>query len=239
MAKRTFSREIRPSFSPFDYIGRLFEEENWFLRKVLTYLIDDGLHECRRVCREWNAVCNTLPVKLRQMPPEHLSKVLATFPDAVEANAVEVSYSGAFPSDHLGIARQLAGMSSLKHLGRLSYATDQMSAGVEVYHTETFTRLQSLAVYLNTASYENFRNLLLNLTGLERLDVEVGWKVDPKSWTPFTELKGLRELNVSDRLLENGSGQIMFPSTTLTKLTVNPWPLRNMSTAKLLAVWFT
>ena len=233
MANETVSGEIRPSFSPFDYIGRLFEEENWFLRKVLTYLIDDGLHECRRVCREWNAVCNTLPVKLRQMPPEHLSKVLATFP-----NAVEVSCAGAFPSDDLAIARQLAGMSSLKHLNLLKYATDPMSAGVEIYHTETLTRLQSLGVYLDTASFENFRNAFPYLTGLRKLGV-VGMDIpygDLPSSTPFEELNELHELTLSSGSLKNGSNQIMFPAPALTKLTVNVEIFTNMSVPELLAV---
>ena len=233
MAKQTVSGETRPSSSPFDYIGRLFEEDNWFLRKVLTYLIDDGLHECRRVCREWNNACNTLPVKLQQVPREHLSKVLATFP-----NAVEVSCAGAFSSDDLGIARKLAGMSSLKHLDRLRYATDQMSAGVEVHHTETYTRLQSLAVSLQTASFENFRNAFPYLTGLRKLDVN-GMDIpygDLPSWTPFEELNELRELTLFGGSLKNGSNQIMFPAPALTKLTVNVEVFTNMSVPELLSV---
>ena len=232
MSKRTLSGEIRRRGRPPNLIGRLLEED-WFLRKVLGHLIDDGLQECRRVCREWNTLCNTLPVKLRRVPREHLSKVLATFP-----NAVEVSYSGAFPSDDLGIARQLAGMSSLKHLDLLDCVTDGTRDDVLRLHAAMYTRLQSLGVCLRAASCENLHNALPHLTGLTKLTVRTTGKpdVNPRSWTPFTELKGLRELTVPCNLLRNGSDQILFPSTAMTKLTALPEFSIRMFAPKLLAV---
>ena len=168
------------------------------------------------MCREWNAVCNTLPVKLRDVPSEHLRSVLATFP-----NAVEVSCTPCFPPNDLDIARQLAGISSLKHLDRLDYS-DQHNDDLRFIHPETYTRLRSLRVYLKTKSCENFRNALSYLTGLYKLEVLLPeYFYHPSSWTPFTELKRLRELSLSSRLLKNSSNQIMFPSTSLTKLTVH------------------
>ena len=215
MAKRTLSGEIRPRSNPLNHIGRLLSED-WFLPKVLSYLVDDGLHECRSVCRKWNAVCKTLPVKLRDVPSEQLRVVLATFP-----NAVEVSCTPCFPPNDLDIARQLAGISSLKHLDRLDYS-DQHNDDLRFIHPETYTRLQSLGVYLKTESCENFRNALSYLTGLYKLEVLLPEHFYfPSSWTPFTELKRLRELGLSSRLLKNRSNQIMFPSTALTKLTVD------------------
>ena len=234
MAKRTFSGEIRPHRSSPKNIGSLFEDQEWVLEKVLHYLIDDGgLHECRRVSRKWNAVCNTLPVKLRRVPRQHLHKVLATFP-----NAVEVSCTPRFSSNDFDVARQLAGMSSLEHLEQLGYFTDRIHTSVEINHRETFNRLQSLGVYLKTASCENFRNALQHLTGLRKLNLEVSVRpsADPRSWRPFTELEGLRELALSARLLKNGSNQILFPSSALTKLTINTGLPINMSVPELLTV---
>ena len=218
MAEQNSSGDIRQRSRHPNCLGHLFSE-NWFLlRKVLSCLIDDGLHECRRVCREWNSVCKTLPVKLRQVPPEHLSKVLATFP-----NAVEVSSNPCFPPNDRDVARRLAGMSSLKHLERLGYSDAERSNDLQLMNAEMYTRLQSLGVYfISTALCENFRNALPYLTGLRRLDVEVtdAQDVDPTLWSPFTELEGLRELKLPCSFLKNGSNQILFPSTALTKLTV-------------------
>ena len=233
MAKRTFSGETRPRRSSPKNIGTLLKDE-CFLEKVLHYLIDDGgLHECRRVCRKWNAACKALPVKLRRVPRQDLHKVLATFP-----NAVEVSCTPRFPSDDLDVARQLAGMSSLENLDRLEYSTDGIYTNVEINHEETYNRLQSLGVFLNPASCESFRNALPHLTRLKKLNVEVSLRpgVDPRSWNPFTELEGLRELALSARLLKNGSNQILFPSSALTKLTVNTGYPIDMSAPELLTV---
>ena len=232
MAKRTFSGETRPRSSPPNDVGSLLEQD-WFLREVLSRLIDDNFHECRRVCRKWNAVWKTLPVKLRHVRRQHLSKVLATFP-----NVVEVSCTPRFPSRHLGLARQLAGMSSLRHLDRLGYFSDGTRTEVQRIHMETYNRLQSLGVYLNTASCEDFRNALPHLTGLRELDVDVTWyqDIDPTSWDPFTELSGLRELTLSGRLLKNASHQNLFPSTALTRLTVNAGVPTDVAAPELLAV---
>ena len=224
-----FRRNTTRSRTP-NYIGRLLSED-WFLRKVLSCLIDDGLHECRRVCRKWNAVCKSLPVKLREVPLEHLREVLAAFP-----NAIELSRTVLFPPNDLDIARQLADMSSLKHLDRLDYFDIKHNDGLQFMHLEAYTRLRSLGVNLDAALYKDFGNVLSNMTGLERLDVNVGRDVDPLSWTPFTKLKRLRELSLSGGLLKNGSNQILFPSTVLTKLTVEHVPYANVSAPELLTV---
>ena len=232
MAEQTFSGEIQRRSRPPNCLGRLLSE-NWFLRKVLSYLVDDGLHECRRVCREWNSVCKTLPVKLRQVPPEHLSKVLATFP-----KAVEVSSNPCFPPNDLDIARQLAGMSSLKRLDRLCYFGEKSSDDLQFMNAETYTRLQSLGVYFDMVSCQNLRNVLPRFTGLRKLDMMLAPEldVDPTLWSPIAELEGLHELCLSGDLLNKGSNQILFPSTALTKLTVEHGPYRNISAPELLAV---
>ena len=35
-----------------------------YLVKILSHLVNDGLHECHLVCRKWNKVCKKLPVQL-------------------------------------------------------------------------------------------------------------------------------------------------------------------------------
>ena len=214
MAKRTFSGETRSESILPNGISLLLGED-WFLHRVLGHLIGDGLHECRRVCRQWNAVCRTLPVKLRQVPPEQVRHVLAAFP-----NAVELSCTIRFPSENHGIARQLASLTSVTHLERLDYFARGTQDGLKRAQSESYTRLQSLGVHLLPALYENFRSALLYLTGLKKLDVTLAPDVHRLSWSPFTELQRLSELSLPGSLLKNSSDQIMFPSTALTKLTV-------------------
>lgn len=39
-------------------------ENEYYLEKVLFHVVDDGIHDCRQVCRKWNKVCKKLPVRL-------------------------------------------------------------------------------------------------------------------------------------------------------------------------------
>jgi len=58
-------------------------EQDYYLTKVLGYLLDDGLHECRRVCRKWYDVCNRMPVKLGRISVEEIPAIVNKFPNAV------------------------------------------------------------------------------------------------------------------------------------------------------------
>ena len=163
MAKRDVSGERRPQSSHLNCISLLLDED-LFLHEVLGYLLHDGLQEHRRVCRQWDAACKSLPVKLRQVPPEHVSDVLTAFP-----NAVELPCSACFPSEDHDVARRLAGLTSMTRLERLDYFGDGTDGDLQLFHSETYSRLHSLGVHLGTAeSYEGFRRVLLSLTGLKR-----------------------------------------------------------------------
>ena len=216
MAKRDINGDRRPPTRHPNGIALLLGED-WFLYNVLGCLVDDGLHECRRVCRRWNAACKSLPVKLRQVPPERVPDVLTAFP-----NAVELSCTTRFPSEDLDVARKLAGLTSMTRLERLDYFAERTDGGdLQLAHEETHSRLQSLGVHLRTERCEAFRRSLSSLIGLKRLDVTLRSDVDSSSWSPFTELGSLIELSLPGSMLKNKSNRIMFPSTALTKLTVD------------------
>ena len=150
------------------------------LHKVLGYLLDDGIQEYRRVCRQRDATCKSLPVKLRQVSSEHVSDLMTAFP-----NAVELSCSTSFPSEDLDVARRLAGLTSMTRLERLDYFGDGTDGGdLQLFHSETYSRLHSLGVHLGTAeACEGFRSVLLSLTGLKRLDVTLRSDVESSTWT--------------------------------------------------------
>ena len=68
--------------------------------------------------------------------------------------------------------------------------------------------------------------MLLSPIVPKRLNDILGSGVESRTWTPLTELDGLCEVCLPGSLLRNGSNEIMFPSTMLTKLTVNDSGLR-------------
>ena len=57
-------------------------ELEYFLVKVLFHLVDDGLHECRRVCRLWRKVCSRLPIRIRLGRPAEVRMTAHKFPMA-------------------------------------------------------------------------------------------------------------------------------------------------------------
>ena len=67
-------------------LGVLLDEYEDLLLKTLTCLMEDGLHECRLVCRRWRDACRRLPVTIQPGIAFDASKVvkMATerFPNA-------------------------------------------------------------------------------------------------------------------------------------------------------------
>ena len=133
--------------------------------------------------RRWNAACKSLPVKLRQVPPERFPDVLTAFP-----NAVELSCTTRFPSEDLDVVRQLAGLTSVTRLERLDYFAERTDGGdLQLAHEETPSRLQSLGVHLRTERCEAFRRSLSSLIGLKRLDATLRSDVESQRWSPIRE----------------------------------------------------
>lgn len=81
-------------------LASLFELD-YFLIAVLGYLVEHGLHECRRACRKWRDVCNKLPVRLR-VPEEKIPVAAEKFPNAISVASVRDCYD--FPEKRVQIS---------------------------------------------------------------------------------------------------------------------------------------
>ena len=197
-------------------LGVLLEDNEDLLLKVLSCVIDDGLHECRRVCRGWRDACGKLPVKLCVMQPDDLRKMVDFFPEAVSLTLGRRS-GGEDTIDGQVIPR-LSRLKNLQHL-HLSY-TKLEKAGSLVTWLPTMDRLVSLSLWIERDVLLDIVQALRRLTNLESLRLNAS-RFEQTDLEPVTELRGVRELKIAVQLIVNTRGELLFPSLTwLTSLIV-------------------
>lgn len=85
-----------------------------FLIKVLSLVMEDGLHECRQVCRQWNNVCKKLPVTLWYDSLYNMCEKADVFPNATSLK-VRPSMSE-FDLSKRTCVKPVKSFSNLKHL---------------------------------------------------------------------------------------------------------------------------
>ena len=75
---------VAPALTPATSEGDLsiLLQDEYFLSKILGFLVNDGLHECRRVCRKWRDTISLLPVTVKAPEIEDLPAVVSLFPRA-------------------------------------------------------------------------------------------------------------------------------------------------------------
>ena len=194
-------------------LGALLEQDH-ILFKVLVCVMEDGLHECRRVCRRWRDVCRKLPVKLGGSHPDKLDKLVDLFPDAV-------SLSLGSPDDDNNIVERQAiqHLSRLKHLQNLDLSIESTTADVISLVTllPSTDVLRSFEVFVDQKDkFNDVVHVLRIVTNLETLILYASGFVQT-DLEPVTELRGLGCLITEFSLIVNSSGELLFPS--LTKLT--------------------
>ena len=198
---------------PEKTLGVLLENHQDLLFKVLSCVMDDGLHECRRVCRRWRDACGKLPVELGSLYASRLHRVADLFPDAVSLSM------GTFNSNSVAFRQALQHLSRLKNLQNLSLCIffiqrDINSMTAALPSTDC---LRSFTVSVNEKDALNDvvhgMRLLTNLETLT-LDVSSFMLTDLE---PVTELQGLRYLRTQLAGIINSRGELLFPS--LTRLT--------------------
>ena len=189
-------------------------EEQYFLHKVLVHVTDDGLHECRRVCRLWREVCSTLPVSIQRTRPAEVSTVIREFPRATSldvgrpASYTDVTVTRALPL--------LSELPKLRHL-HLYLQLDRATPATLPTCFESMHCLRHLSVEIeDEMTYHIAMDAIRNLKQLERLHVDVitAIRLDPH---PITELRGLRSLSAPFTVLVGRKGKLLFPF--LTQLT--------------------
>lgn len=212
-------------------------EEEYYLLKILIHLVDDGLHECRRVCRQWYDVCNKLPVKIR-VTEAKIRAAVEKFPNATDVSCVRnccnaVQESIQWSDLHQGVDTPwFSYLIRFRRLHTLAInALDESCLRIDssmlpfcsvidesLEGHQMSQHLSSLEIWLALADNGNACLLaaVRCLTSLTRLFV-VSFPYN-HSLEPFTELKKIQDLSFPG-LITNSMGQLMFPAlTNLTSL---------------------
>ena len=198
-------------------LGALLEQDH-FLLKVLACVIEDGLHECRLVCRRWRDACRLLPVTIQPGIAFDASKAvkMATerFPNATALRLGEWRRrTDALDADS---------MRSLSRLGNLR--TLQMCFEVERPAAEALRSTLLSMRLLRSLSFSVIRRsdfaawiaILQSLTKLTSLDLRAP-RIIHEQFESITELQGLLNLAGDLHLLVTPGHHLLFP--LLTRLT--------------------
>ena len=208
-------------------LGELLDDE-YFLSKVLRYLVDDGLHECSRVCRRWRSLSLRMHPRLARVPWEKMPDAASKFPNAVsvsvdnEASTDDLYY---YPGDlyyYLDVLTRFPNIEQLsiegEHPPESASSSLCMHFGLLIA-LPSLQRLLSLSVRLHSDQlHSQTASALKHLTNLTRL-----WVMEPKNvdidLEPLADMRKIEELCVGPSLLIDRQGQLVFPSlTNLTTL---------------------
>ena len=223
---------------PQTCLGDALNEEHLLFR-VLGHLVDDGLYECRRVCRKWRDVCSLLPVKLVDVSKTTFRDAARVFP-----NATSVSVAGGRGWSADVFSECLSSFTCLKQLSlqRIGLEDDHrgpdwLDIGSLPTRVPFLRQLESLTLNVIPGCAEPWISMvgtyLTNLTHLEiRGNFSGGqWNVDPLS-----EMHKLKSLSIPEVKLFNSMTRLIFPpSSNLTRLEIrsgwdseeNPFPVRH------------
>ena len=196
-------------------LGILLNDNEDLLLKTLTCLMEDGLHECRRVCRRWRDACRKLPVELFSVHPDKLHRMIDLFPEAVS-----LTMRKRLDSEDTVERQVIPQLSRLKNLQHLYLFCDQLSdASSLVTCLLSMDRLQSLSLRMDRDVLQIFQ-ALRRLTNLESLNLSVSC-FEQTDLEPVTELRGLRDLTIGVQLIVNKRDELLFSSPTrLTSLCI-------------------
>ena len=190
-------------------LGVLLDAHEDLLFKVLSCVMEDGLHECRRVCRRWRDACRKLPVELYNVHPDKLQRVVELFPEAVS-----LTMRKRIGGEGITEGKTIPQLSRLKNLQHLHLSCNKLgNAGSLVTCLPTLDRLQSLALWLDRDVSGDVVQALRYLTNLESLSIDIS-RFDQTDLEPVTELRGLRNLTIGVQLIANERGELLFPSPT-------------------------
>lgn len=185
-----------------------------FLRPVLLHLIDHGLHECRLVCRMWNDVVKTLPVKLLDVPRNQRSQLGQVFPEAGSLARVRGFVE---LQDLVDLLRQLPELKTIELYHFHLAPSPELEASRSILE-----RLESLAIRLlglSSVFAENFIHVLPLCTNLTRLEMNfchASFRLNVLAAEKFHTLKKIQDL-CAPMLFLDDNGRYMFPSLTNLK----------------------
>ena len=198
-------------------LGALLEQDH-LLFMVLACVMEDGLHECRLVCRRWRDVCRQLPVTILAGIAFDASKVakMATdrFPNATNLRLGEWRRR----DDTLDVdsMRSLPRLENLRSL-HMCFQGERPAAGTLLSTLSSMRRLRSLSFsFKRNSNSAACIAILKYLTQLTSMDLRAPCIIKAHL-QPITELQGLRSLTGDFHLLVIPGDRLLFPS--LTRLT--------------------
>ena len=202
-----------------------------FLWKVFGYLVEDGLDECRRVCRRWREVCSEFFTKHICGHWKDLADAHLKFPNAVSVSLstrapppILIHRQNAWPS----VVPSLTGIKRLEMDARFLYHCERHAQSPQLVceYIATLVQLESLTL----GSFCEFMEPLITsiavrLTNLTHLQIDSSFS-NAKDTTPLSGVRKLESLRfcASDLFTWNESNEsltLTFPSlTNLTRLEI-------------------
>ena len=215
--RRVESSSPQPDQSnPEKTLGVLFDNSEDLLLKVLSYVVDDGLHECRRVCRRWQDACGKLPIKLGNRCLCRLGEAAELFPEAVSLTLESDFGIGDFSGRQA--IQHLSRFGNLQSLCLVAYSKVVKMNSLATLLPSTHI-LRSLDVTVDRKdNLDGIVHALRLLPNLEELTVFVSHFIQT-DLEPITELQELTCLKTGFPVMFNSRGELLFPSLTrLTRL---------------------
>ena len=196
-----------------------------FLWKVFGYLVEDGLHECRRVCRKWSEVCSEFFIKNFRGHWKDFTEAHVKFP-----NAVNVSLSMLAPPHGIhnqdawpSIVPSLTGIKRLEMDSAFLQNCQHFAQSPEIVraYVASLLQLEALTVgVLDGYTYSLISSVAAHLTNLTHL--EIGFARSVKHMQPIPGVSKLESLSLYARSsFTEDNGSFTFPSlTNLTRLEI-------------------
>ena len=209
-------------------------EQEYFLVRVFNWLLDDGLQECRLVCKKWYDVSRKMPVTLtptltdmstcnRMERFPNVKGVVFDYTEKLENvmadhkwGSRDISEDFTLTSDGL---RFLASFKNLTHVGlRNLFFTNVYDISLEEW-IQYLSHLHSLDLGMKLSQKDRNADLmwlahLTDLTALTLLDRFGNYHENPIQLTSLSKIERLKTTALD---LVDDSGRLTFPS--LTKLT--------------------
>ena len=211
----------RPDEAPSQNCPSQALQKKDILWQVFGYLVEDGLHECRRVCRRWRDVCSEFYTENICVRWEDLADAHLKFPNAVSLSILtpRVCNRSTWPN----MRRSLPGIKSLEMDTGFAFHCRQFDPFPQqpCEYFAALVRLESLTLErYDVHTYALNSSIAAHLTNLTHLrigpETKFSWKIKPLSG-----VYKLESLSLHARNLFTKDGSLTFPSlTNLTRLEV-------------------
>ena len=197
----------------------LWNQED-FLVKVFQYIVDDGLHECRQVCKKWRRLCERVNPNICFNRHAKNLESISRYRNVADLKYTEEDMFNFFCSEEKREGIRQAFLTELPHftsLKRLSVNSEKDKIFPEIPDSRLaiLKQLESLCIICTPYSVDVPEMLaaLMQLSKLTALEIQSTCSTRGHR-DPLTSLTGIRDLRVPINLLFNSDGALLFPALT-------------------------